>query len=83
MFRGSECEVSRFGALRVEGYRGTSLIIIKTAPPPKGHHKALGIVLLWGPRGGAVSHERGKPVGGRGLPSLVLRAEGGGVRVEG
>jgi len=29
--------------------RGTSLII--NSPPPQGHHRALGIILLQGPRG--------------------------------
>ena len=31
-------------------YRGTSRIK-KRLPPPKDHHRALGIGLLWGPRG--------------------------------
>ena len=31
------------------GYRGTSLI--RNSPPPEGHHRALGIVLLLGPAG--------------------------------
>jgi len=30
-------------------YRGTSLI--RNSPHPQGHHRALGIVLLYGPRG--------------------------------
>ena len=30
-------------------YRDTSLI--RNSPPPSGHHRALGIVLLQGPRG--------------------------------
>ena len=44
-----------------EPYRGTSLIRIP--PFPWDHHRALGIVLLYGPRGGAVSYEQGTPVG--------------------
>ena len=43
-------------------YRGTSLI--RNNPPPSDHHRALGLVLLWGPRGGAIAYERGTPAGG-------------------
>ena len=41
-------------------YRDTSMI--KNSPPTQEHHRALGVVLREGPRGGAVSTERGTPV---------------------
>ena len=41
-------------------YRGTSLI--RNSAPPWDHHRALGIVLLEGPRGVAAFYERGTPV---------------------
>ena len=41
-------------------YMGISLI--RMSPPPSDRHRALGIVLLYGARGGAVSYERGTPV---------------------
>ena len=31
-------------------YRGT--LLIRNSPPPKDHHRTLGIVLLYGPRRG-------------------------------
>ena len=34
-------------ATRIQGY----LTRKKHPPPPQGHHRSLGIVLLWGPRG--------------------------------
>ena len=70
-----ECMVSSFGLGNLRGlhhtfrgpnqvgvrYRGTSLI--RNSPSPWGQHRALGAVLLQGPRGGfAVSDERGAPV---------------------
>ena len=39
---------SSFFSLLSRSYRGTSLIT--KGPPPRTHHKALGIVPLWGPR---------------------------------
>ena len=42
-------EKVRAGVDRVSSYRGTSLI--RNSTPPWGHHRALGIVLLYGPRG--------------------------------
>ena len=35
--------------MNLTAYRGTSLI--RNSTPPQDHHRALGIVLLWGPRG--------------------------------
>jgi len=59
------------------GYRVTSLI--RNRPPPADPHRALGMVLLKGPGGGAVSYERGTPVrlgfrvsSGRGSHTLGL-----------
>jgi hypothetical protein len=57
--------------LGCRGHRGTSLI--RNSPPPQGFHRALGIVLLWGPRRGAVSYGRG---------TLVVRGEGEGSRLD-
>jgi len=57
--------------LGCRGHRGTSLI--RNSPPPQGFHRALGIVLLWGPRRGAVSYGRG---------TLVVRGEGEGLRLD-
>ena len=48
---------SRFGievSGGLRGYRGTSLI--RNSPPPQDDHRALGIVLLKGPRGAKGMH---------------------------
>ena len=50
-------------------YRCTSLK--RNCQPPEDRHRALDIVLPWGPRGGAVLYERGTPVVGSEPASTV------------
>ena len=75
-----------------ETYRGTSLT--RNTPPPQGHHMALCIVLLQGPRGGGTCDVERRCTSTGSAPTLVkglgfgvwsfgCGVEGLGLRVEG
>ena len=57
LWGGAGCYEQGTPVERAEGY-----LTHMRQPPPQDHHRALGIVVMKGPRGGAVSYERGTPV---------------------